>query len=405
MQKQALEGLKVIGFTYAGVGNRVLRTLAEYGATVVIVESITRPNNLRLAGPFKDDIRGINRSGYFAYSNHNKYSIALNIKHPRSVEVTKRLVSWTDILVENFAPGAIARWNLSYEDVKKINPSIIMVSLSSQGQTGPHSLMPGYGPNIQGLSGFVHLTGWPDRGPDLVDRSYPDFIAPRFGLVAILAALDHRRRTGKGQYIDISEYENCVQFLTPVMLNYTVNRVIQTRKGNKSPYAAPHGAYRCSGDDRWCVITVLTDAQWEAFCRAIGNPAWTNELRFSTLLGRKKCEDELDQLVEQWTVNHTAEKVMTTMQEVGVPAGVVRGCEDTYENCPQLEHRQYFTRLNHEEMGEYPYPRASYILSKTPAQLRMPAPGLGEHTEYVCKELLSMPEGEFVSLLLDEVFE
>ena len=404
MPGQVFEGLKAVGFVYAGVGTMLLRVLANHGATTIRVESMTRLDNLRVASPYKDNTPGINRSYYFSWPNADRLSLQLNLKHPRAPEVTKELIAWADILVENFAPGVVASWGLSYEEVKKINPGIIMISASQMGQTGPHKQLAGYGPLLQGLAGFVNLTGWPDRFPVLVDRSYPDLIAPRYGVVAVIAALDYKRRTGKGQYIDIAQYEASIEWLAPTILDYSANQRIQTRNGNKNPMAAPHGAYRCQGDDRWCAITVFADAEWEAFCKVIGNPLWTKEPKFSTLLGRKQHEDELNKLVQEWTVNHTAEEVMTLMQQAGVKAGVVQTVEDVVEKDPQLKHRHYFWKLNHPELGETIYVRPSYLLSKTPARVSQPAPILGEHTEHICKDLLGMSEEEFISLLIEDVF-
>jgi benzylsuccinate CoA-transferase BbsF subunit len=405
MARHVFEGLKAVGFVYAGVGTFVLRVLALHGATVVRVESETRPDNVRTMAPYKDDIPGLNRSYYYNSVNTDKYDLALNMKHPRNKEVTKRLLQWADVLVENFTPGVMANWGLSYEEVKKINPSIIMISLSMQGQTGPARLQGGYGALLQSLVGFPLITGWPDGGPCLIDRSYPDYIAPRYGAMAVIAALLHRKRTGKGQYIDISEYEDAIQFEIPVLLDWVANRRVPKRAGNKNPYAAPHGVYRCKGDDRWCVIAVFTDSEWEAFCKVIGQPEWTQQEKFKTLLGRKQNEDELNQLVEKWTVNHTAEEVMTVMQQAGVKAGVVQTVEDVMDNDPQLKHRHFFWTLKHPECGETRHSRPNYLLSKTPSELRKPSPCLGEHTDFVCKELLKMPEDQYISLLLDNVFK
>jgi len=403
--KQPFEGLKAVGFIYAGVGGMILKVLAEFGATVVIVESMNRPSNIRLAGPFKDDVVGINRSGWFAGGNNDKYSIALNLKHPKSSEVSKRLLLWADVVVDNFSPRAMKGLGLSYEDIRKVNPNIVMISCTFQGQTGPYSHMAGYGPQMQCLTGFAELTGWPDREPDLVCMAYPDHIAPRFALCALIAALDYRKRTGKGQYIDLSEYEATIQFLSPVILDYTANRRMQTRNGNKLPFAAPNGVYRCKGEDRWCAITISTDAEWEAFCKVIGNPAWTKEEKFATILGRKKNEDELNQLVEEWTVGYAPEDVMAMIQQSGIAAGVVRNCEEVLDNCPQLKHRNYWWMLKHPEIGEYKVRSSNFKLTKTPGQLRMAAPCLGEHTEYVCTGLLDMTEEEFIDLYNDNVFE
>lgn len=405
MPEHAFKGLRVLGFVFAGVGSFVLRILALHGATVVRVESETRPDTLRTMAPYKDNVPGLNRSYYYNFPNTDKYSLALNMRHPRKDEVTRRLVEWADVLVENFTPGVMARWNLSYEAVKKINPGIVMISLSMQGQTGPARLQGGYGALLQSLAGYPVITGWPDGLPNLIDRSYPDSIAPRFGAIAVIAALLHRRRTNKGQYIDVSEYEAAIQFEIPVILDWVVNHRTQKRAGNKYPYASPHGAYRCKGNDRWCTIAVFTDSEWETFCKIIGNPGWTKQPEYATLLTRKQNEDKLNELVENWTINYTAEEVMHMMQRAGVKAGIVQTAEDVVGYDPQLQHRHFFWKLKHPECGETVHNRPSYILSRTPSELRMPPPLLGEHTEYVCKELLQMPEDEYVSLLLDDVFK
>jgi benzylsuccinate CoA-transferase BbsF subunit len=404
MQKQALNGLKVVGFVTGVAGPFVLRSLAIHGATTVLVESIERPNITRTMAPFKYDKPGINRSFHFSFLNSDKYSMCLNLKHHRAKEVTRRLVRWADVIVDNFTPGVMQSWNLGYEEVKAIKPDIVMISLTNQGQTGPYRTTAAYGNELAGYAGFLTLTGWPDRGVVSIG-AVTDVIAPRFGTVAVLAALNYRRRTGKGQYIDLSQYEASIQFLAQAILDYTVNNRIQTRNGNKCPYAAPHGVYRCKGDDKWCAIAVFEDSQWDTFCKVIGSPAWTKETRFNTLIGRKKHEDELNQLIEEWTVKHSAKEVMIMMQQAGVEAGAVRTERDVIENCPQLDHRHYWWRLEHPEIGETVYAGVAYILSKTPYQLQRCAPCLGEHTEYICTQLLGMSDEEFFELLQENVFE
>jgi benzylsuccinate CoA-transferase BbsF subunit len=404
MNRKALEGVKVFGITYAGTANMTMRSLGMHGATVVRVESFSRPCNLRVAGPFKDNKPGINRSGYYAGVNNDRYSLALNLKHPKAGSVLKRLIQWGDIFIENFTPGAMERVGMGYKSVKAINAQIIMLSISQQGQTGPHRSIAGYGPLLQGLTGHDHLTGWPDRGPVLIGQSYPDFIAPPYATVAIIAALDYRERTGKGQYIDLSNYECAVHWLAPAILDYVANGRIQNRRGNLMDNAAPHNVYRCRGEDAWCVITVFTESEWIAFCQVIGNPTWSKEPKFITLTERKKNEVALDAHIEEWTKDRTPEEVMTMMQRAGVSAGKVKNCQEVAED-PQIKHREYFRTLDHAEMGPFPYSAPCYKLSKTPAELKMPFPSLGEHTEYVCREILGMPEEEFVDLLLDKVFE
>lgn len=400
---QVFEGLKVADFSWALVGPVISRYLADHGAIVVRVETSHRPDILRLAPPFKGGETHQDRSGYFSLYNTNKYSIALNLNHPRGLEVARRLILWADVVVENFAPGVMKRWGLDYESISKLKPEIIMISSSNLGQTGPHALRHGLGTQLVSLAGFTHLTGYPDREPNHPFGAYTDVIAPRFGIAALIAALDYRRRTGKGQYLDLSQLETAIHFLSPLFLDYFVNKREAIRMGNRSPTAAPHNAYRCLGDDRWCVIAIETEEEWQRFCQAIGNPPWTQDPRFSTMKGRKEHEEELDRLIEEWTSQHTAEEVMYKLQEAGVPAAIVANSADVFED-PQLRHRNHFIPLEHPEMGVFNYDSYPFKLSKTPAQFRR-SPCLGEHTEFVCREILKISDEEFIELLNEGVLE
>ncbi len=403
MPKKALEGIKVADFSWAVVGPHTTKALADYGAEVIRIESSTRLGIARTGGPFKDGIDGVNRGGSFGQYNTSKLSITLNLRQPKGVEVAKRLVAWADIVVENFAGGVMKRIGLGYEELKKVKPDIIMLSASMMGQRGPHASYRGFGAFLAALAGFNYITGWPDREPAEIGP-YTDYIAPHFGIPIILAALLYRRRTGKGQYIDLSECETGVHFLTPLLLDNAINRRVANRMGNHSPYAAPHGAYRCRGEDRWCAIAVFTDEEWESFGKVVGNPAWTKDAKFSTLLARKKNKEELDRLVEEWTVNYSAEEVMTLMQAAGVAAGVLQTGEDLLEHDPQLKHRHFFWELDHPEIGKYHAPRSPFVLSKSPGELRR-APLLGEHSEYALKEILGMSDEEVAKLVVEGIIE
>ncbi len=398
MKKRALEGIKVADFTWVIVGPLATKNLADYGATVVRIESPKRPDLIRSTLPYKDGKYEVDRAGFFAYSNPNKYSLSLDLSHPKGMEVAKKLILWADVVAENFTPGVMERLGLAYEDIRKIKPDIIMLRTSNQGQTGPLAQHSGLGTHLVALSGLVHLTGWPDRESMPLVPAYTDYITYNFATTAVLAALDYRRRTGKGQLIDVSQLETAIQFLIPSILNQVVNDQEDGRMGNACPYAAPHGAYQCKGDDRWCAIAVFTDQEWQAFCNVLDNPPWTKDPKFTTLIGRKQNEDELNKLVEQWTINFTDEQVMTRMQAAGVNAGVVQSAKNVYED-PQLKHRNFFWELDHKVIGTYSHLGQTSILSKTPAEPQMPAPCLGEHTEYVCTNLLNMSDEEFIELL------
>ncbi|MFC1928893.1 CaiB/BaiF CoA transferase family protein [Chloroflexota bacterium] len=402
-QRKLLEGIKVVDFTRVITGPLTVKYLADYGAEVIKIESTRRHDAGRLSRPQKDGLVGVNRGGSFNQYNTGKLSVTLNLAHPRGVEIAKKLIARADVVVENFAGGVMARMGLSYEELKKVKPDIIMVSSCMMGQTGPHAAHPGFGHHLTGLSGFNHIAGWPDREAPYLGP-YTDYIAPHFHVLAILAALDYRRQTGKGQYIDMSQYENGVHFMTPLLLDYALNHRMAGRTGNRYPYAAPHAAYRCRGEDRWCAIAVFTDDEWQGFCKVIGNPAWTEEPRFSTLQERKENEDELEKLVEDWTINHPAEEVMGMMQVAGVAAGVLQTGEDLLEHDPQLKHRHFYWELDHPELKKYHALGHSFVLSKSPCELRR-APLLGEHTEYALKEFLGMSDDEIAELVIEKVLE
>ena len=404
MDKGALNGIKVLDFTWLFVGPMTTKFLGDLGATVVKIETQKRPDEARVMVPYKDGTSGLNRSLLFANYNSSKYDMLLNLNHPKGPEIFKRLVTWADIVIEAHRAGTMKRWGLQYEELKGVKPDIIMVSHTMQGQTGSMALQPVHGILFQAQLGFPHLTGWQDREPIVPPTPYSDYIAPFFVFAAIMAALDYRQRTGKGQYIDISQSEASLHFLAPVLLDYMVNGREQSRMGNRDPVVCPHGVYRCKGEDRWCAITVCTNKEWESFCRVLGNPRWTKDKRFSTILERKKFEDELDKLIERWTLNFTAEGVMEMMQGEGVAAGVVENGEDLVDKDPQLRYRHHFRELEHSEIGTYKCEAPSFKLSKSPIKIQMPAPCLGEHTEYVCKKILGMTDEEFIKLLNEGVF-
>jgi len=404
MEKGVFKDLKVADFSWVSVGPQTTRYLAHQGATVVRVESITHLDESRFVPPYKDGVTGINHSAFFTEFNTNKYSMTLNLNHPRAKEVAIRLIKWADIVAESFSAGMMARWGLSYEEVRKIKPDIIMYSTTMQGQTGPHCKHPGLGLNLLHLSGFSHLMGYHDSGPLQVHGAYTDWIAPRFGAVAIIAALDYRRRTGKGQYLDLSQFECALHLLAPALLEYSTNHRIVQREGNRSTSSAPHGAYRCQGENRWCVISVSNDSEWQSFCGVIGEPSWTKEPRFKTLLGRKKNEDELDLNVEEWTSKFTVEEVMSLMQQAKVPAGVVASGHDLF-NDPQLKHRNHFRALDHSEMGTHSSQGISFQLSKTPSEITRAGPCLGQDTAYACSNILGMSDDEFTELVNAGVLE
>ncbi len=404
-RRNPFDGVKIISFAWAVVGPVTMRYFADYGATVIRIETRRRPDLARSLLPIKDGKPGVNRSGYFNHFNANILSMSLNMENPAAIDLAKRLISQADVVLENFTPGVMEKWGLGYEQLKQLKSDIIMVRQSGFGTYGPYVHQPAFGMVLAAIAGLPNFIGWPDGLPLPVGISaYTDCIGPRFASAALIAALDHRNKTGKGLLLDISHFETTIYFLLPAVLDYVSNSRKPKRIGNASPSAAPHGVYQCQGEDRWCAIAVLNDEEWKSFCNVIDKPELVEDPRFQTSFDRVKNRDELDRIVNEWTVHLTAEEVMVKLQTAGVPAGVVKNGADIY-NDPQLRHRGYFWELKHPEMGPFTHLGQSFVLSKTPAQARKPSPCLGEHTESICKEFLNMSDDEFARLSQKGVFE
>ena len=401
---QSLKGVKVVEFAAFAAGPAVGKHLADHGATVVHIESRARLDGFRAHyPPYKDNIHGLNRSGLFALINNDKLDITLNLKKaPQATELAKRIVAWSDVVIENFSPGTMARLGLDYQSLKQIKPDLVMLSSSNLGQTGPHAHHAGFGSQLSSLAGFTHLTGYPDGSPQILYGPYIDYIAVAYGAVAILAALDYKRRTGKGNYIDTAQYETGLQYLAPILLDYKVNGKVAGRNANRDPHASPHGAYPCKGDDRWCVLSVHAESEWIALCGAMGNPGWTGDTKFSSHESRKANEDDLDRRIGEWTIGFTAQEVMEKLQSAGVRAGVVNTMNEVYSD-PQLAQRPQWVELEHPEIGTMRYQRPPFLLTKTPPGPSRRDPLLAENNEYFYKDLLGLSQQEYNQLVEAEV--
>jgi len=400
--QRCLEGLKIADFSWTVAAPLSTKCLADYGASVVKIESIRRPDILRSRSPYAGNRPGINRSGTFNLYNSNKYSMSLDLQRPEGIELAKRIVKWADVVIENFAPGVMERLGLGYSELKKLSPQIIMLRSSAQGQTGPHASLPGFGVMLQGLAGFNSVLSWPDRDPLINYSPYTDYIAPFFMVIATLAALEYRDQIGKGQYIDLSQVEAGINFLSPQLLDYVVNTRLPKRMGNRCSYASPHGVFRCKGEDRWCAIAIFNDQQWDAF-KKVCKEQWCLDPKFATALLRIHNEDQLEQLVQQWTQGFPAEELMTNLQNAGVPAGVASDGSDLFED-PQLNKRNHFWYIEHPDMGMIVNEDFSFKLSKTPSRKERSSPCLGQDTEYICREILGLSDEDFIKLLNMGIF-
>ncbi len=382
--RNALDGLRILDFSWLMAGPYATRILADFGAEVIKVQSCKTATGAES-----------NTTHYFNTWNRNKLGITLNMNHPKAKDIALRLVKISDVVMENFTPRVKSNWGLSYDNLRVIKPDIIMLSMSAMGQSGPWRDFAALGPTIQAFSGITHLTSFPQGPPLGLGYSYADPISGLFAILAILAALENREKTGQGQYIDISEYECMCSLLGPAILDYTVNHNVAMPQGNSPGHiaAAPYGCFKCSGEDRWCVIAISTEEEWQSLCQALGNPLWSKEKRFSTLSGRESYAEELNQLLEQWTITHTPEEVMNTLQHVGAPAGMVEDANDL-ANDPQLAARNFFIKAEHPALGKTTSDNTPIKLSRTPARFGRAAPLLGQDNHYVYKELLGLSEQE-----------
>jgi benzylsuccinate CoA-transferase BbsF subunit len=398
--RRPLDGIRIADFSWIGAGSFATKMLADAGADVIKIESAERLDSLRVAPPFKDRIKGVNRSGYFSDRNTSKRSFTLNLKHPDARDIALKLIAQSDIVANNFTPGVMERFGLGYDAVRAVKPNIIYVAMSMQGSSGPHSGYLGYGLTIGALSGLHHLSGLPDRLPAGTGTNYPDHMPnPCHAVFAVLAAVRHLRRTGEGQLIDIAQTEPTIALLASAVLDYTVNGRNAGRTGNASATACPHGAFPCEGKDRWIAIAVTNDSQWSALVEALGSPDWATDGRWASAEARIAGREELEAKLAEATRGWNGEELMRTLQARGVPAGIVNDAADLIDRDPQLAHRGHWVRLDHAEMGPTIYNAPPYRFSQSQVELRAPAPLLGQHTIEVLKEVLGIDAEEGAKLI------
>jgi benzylsuccinate CoA-transferase BbsF subunit len=399
-----LEGVRVTDFTWLGAGPYTTRTLADHGAEVIRIESGKRMDRLRILPPFRDGKRdgSVNRSGYFADRNSNKYSVTINLKDPLGVDLVLQLIAQSDVVTSNFTPGTLDGLGLGYDKARDVRPDVIFLEMGMQGAYGPDASLVGYGQTVSALTGLYHLSGLPGHVPVGTGTNYPDHVAaPAHSAFAVLVALRHRRRTGEGQYIDLSQAETMVSLLGPAVLDYTVNARSQMPQGNRAEYAAPQGVYPCAGDDRWIAISIVTDEQWTELADELGAPELAAE--HPGVPDRHAAHDRLDERIATLTAPHEPYLLMERLQKRGVPAAVVQTYADLLDTDPQLRHRGHFAVLDHPEMGPSVYNAPPYRLrgvegGDVSAVMRTPAPLLGQHTREVCARLLGLDDARIDEL-------
>ncbi|MEL7155933.1 MAG: CoA transferase, partial [Actinomycetota bacterium] len=382
-------GLKVVDFSWIGVGPITAKALADHGATVVRVESENRIDGLRTQPPFKDGEVGVNRSNFFGSFNTSKHSLAVDLKTDEGRAVARELVAWADVVVESFTPGAMARLGLDYETVSTVNPSVVMVSTNLLGDGSEVSKMAGYGYHAAAIAGFHDVVGWPDLPPDGPWLAYTDTIGPRFITAALLAALDHRDRTGEGSHLEAAQLEVALQFLAPELVRHQLDGELPPRRGNRSPGIAPQGVYPCAGDDQWLALSILDDAQWRSLVEVMGAPAWTDDGELATVAGRLRHHDAIDDAIGAWTADQAAPALERRLARAGIPAGTVQASSQLLCD-PQYRHRGFYVTLDHEEVGPVPYAGHQYRILGYEHGPRRAAPCLGQDTFEVLTELLGL---------------
>lgn len=383
-----LEGLKVLDFAWVMAGPVVGRALADFGATVVRVESTKRLDVFaRHMGPFPDGKFDEQKSTMFENYNAGKLGLALDLSGGEGRAVARELAIWADVVIESFAPGQMARFGLDYESIRALNPGVIMLSTSLMGQSGPYGKMAGFGSLGAAFAGFSLLTGNPDEPPTGTFGPYTDYVAPRFSLFMLLAALDHKRHTSKGTLIDLAQAEASIQFLAPQLAHYGESGHVAEALGDRDPAFAPHGVFPAKGEHQWVAIVARDDAEWTRLAATMGKPHLAQDPRFATLAARKANEDSLETIVADWTRQRRAEDVERDLQAQTIPAHVVASSAQ-FVSDPQLLARGHFVRLPHPLMGEAVVESARYQLSDTPARYDRCAPSPGRDNDYVLGELL-----------------
>ena len=396
-----LSDVKILDLMWVMAGPAATRVLADWGAQIVRVESTHRVETARTLQPFVNDAAGPENSGLFQNMNAGKLGITLDLSKPESRDVVMDLVRWADVVTESFSPHAKHGMGLTYDDLRLVKPDIIMASSCLFGQTGPLSSLAGFGTMGASMSGFYDMTGWPDREPAGCFGAYTDYVSPRFLAASILAALDHRARTGEGQYIDLSQAEASIAFLAPALLDFEINGRLAPRPGNDHPVMVPHAVYPTTGDDCWVAIACETDDQWRALCEVVGI---SGDLEKLDAAGRRSRQAEIDESLSAWTADRDGAEIQEQLQAAGVPAHRAQRSSEVVDD-PQLTHRQHFRQVDHGEHGTVWVEGSRFTLSRTPARITRGGPTYGEHTFDVLGEILGYDPDRIAELAVAGVLE
>ena len=400
---QALQGLKIIEFGGYAAGPYIGKILANYGARSVHVESRDRPDGFRLQyPPFAGNKPGVNRGGCFSYFNDSKYGVTIDLKKPEGVELARRLAQWADLVIENMRPGVMERLGLGYAALSERDPRLVMLSTCNMGQTGPRADTPGFGSQLSALAGMCGMTGVADGPPMLLYGPYIDFIASGLGAAAALAAVIRSKRTGKGAFIDVSQYECGLLFMGGALQDYFAEGNTRTRCGNDDAEAVPHGAFPCR-DGEWVTLSCWSDQDFAALAATIGQPHLAADPAFATAPARRERQRALEAIIAAWTRGLGATEAAETLQQAGIAAHPVVTMAGLFTD-PQLMARRTWRVRRHDEIGDQAYCFPGFDLATVPGDVVGPAPCLGAHNDFVFRDLVGVPEAELENFRACGVF-
>ena len=396
-----LSDVNILDLQWVMAGPASTRVLTDWGANVIRVESSNKVETARTIQPFLNDEGGADNGGLYQNMNAGKMGLALDMSKPEARDVILDLVKWADVVCESFSPKAMQDWGLDYEELKKVNPSIIMTSSCLFGQDGPLSSLAGFGTMGASMSGFYAMTGWPDRDPAGVMGAYTDYVSPRFLTAAIVAALDYRNQTGEGQYIDISQAESAMHFLTPALLDYRVNGREPQPIGNDHPSMFPHGNYPSAGEDKWLSIACENETQWKAICELLELP---DDLRALTLEERRIHKSAIDEHIANWSLQRSGAEAHEALQSVGVAAHRLQMSNELASD-PQLEHRRHFRHVNHMTNEKMWVEGTRFTMSRSTDEITDAGPSYGQHTFEVLENILGYDADQIADLAVAGVLE
>jgi benzylsuccinate CoA-transferase BbsF subunit len=395
-----LQGYRVINFGWVFAGPYLSSMLGDLGAEVIKVETRSRVDSMRLSPDNLD--RDPDRDPWFHSGVRNQLSITIDMAKPQAIPVLKNLIGLSDVVVENFSPRVMKAHGLDYESLVEVKPSIVMISLPAAGQYGPLRDAQTYGPSLTGLAGVDNMVGYYGERVLGLQQAYADINSSLHGAFSVLAALYYRKRTGKGQHIDMAQMEAVISIAGEAVLDYTMNGRVLGTLGNRHPTMCPHNNYRCKGEDKWVSIAVKTEEEWKAFCRAIGGPPWTEDEKFVDRFARLRNQEELDKLISAWTINYDYYEISEILQNVGVAAAPCLDTEGRFFD-PHLQARQTYMEVEHPATGVDWVANSAWRLSENPTEIHHRSPLFGEHNSYVFKDLLGMTDSEIAQLEADKV--